>query len=122
MENPNHIKRKVIVRIFLGIKDEAYTGYVEICMIIKLIICMLLSIVRDYDKELMLEMDRFVFSLSGDDKEVIERRSLDSAAAMKEQGLTLKRFMQDIIDNRETSTWCGFPQNLLVPRCNYFVT
>ena len=64
----------------------------------------------------MLEMDRFVFSLSGDDKEVIERRSLDSAAAMKEQGLTLKRFMQDIIDNRETSTWCGFPQNLLVPR------
>ena len=64
----------------------------------------------------MLEMDRFVFSLSGDDKEVIERRSLDSGAAMKEQGLTLKRFMQDIIDNRETSTWCGFPQNLLVPR------
>ena len=64
----------------------------------------------------MLEMDRFVFSLSGDDKEVIERQSLDSAAAMKQQGLTLKRFMQDIIDNRETSTWCGFPQNLLVPR------
>ena len=64
----------------------------------------------------MLEMDRFVFSLSGDEKEVIERQSLDSAAAMKQQGLTLKRFMQDIIDNRETSTWCGFPQNLLVPR------
>ena len=61
-------------------------------------------------------MDRFVFSLSGDEKEVIERQSLDSAAAMKQQGLTLKRFMQDIIDNRETSTWCGFPQNLLVPR------
>ena len=85
----------------------------EIFIISKLI---LFSIDSGYDKELMLEMDRFVFSLSGDDKEVIERRSLDSAAAMKEQGLTLKRFMQDIIDNRETSTWCGFPQNLLVPR------
>ena len=61
-------------------------------------------------------MDRFVVTLSGDENEVIERRSQDSAAAMKEQGLTLRRFMQDIIDNQETSTWCGFPQNLLIPR------
>ena len=30
LENPNHIKRKVIVRIFLGIKNETNTGYVEI--------------------------------------------------------------------------------------------
>ena len=29
--------------------------------------------------------------------------------------------MEDIQDNRETSTWCGFPQNLLVPRLNFII-
>ena len=29
LDNPNHSTRKVIVRIFLGVKDDTKTGYIN---------------------------------------------------------------------------------------------
>ena len=37
----------------------------------------------------MIEMDRFVHNLQGNESEVIERESVQSAATMKEQGSSL---------------------------------
>ena len=39
----------------------------------------------------MVEMDQFVHTLSGDAKETIERRSVQSAATMKDIGTTITR-------------------------------
>lgn len=93
-----------------------------------------LSPFREYKKDLMIEMDRFVTTLRGVKKEKIKRKSFQSAATMKEEGATLRgqvicytsdvkylnftsnSLMDDIRDRRDTKTWCGFPHNLLVPR------
>lgn len=40
----------------------------------------------------MIEMDRFVHPLLGEENEVIERSSIQSAATMKEQGTTIKEY------------------------------
>ena len=44
---------------------------------------------RNYDRKWMIEMDRFVHNLQGNESEVIERESTQSAATMKEQGSSL---------------------------------
>ena len=79
-------------------------------------------------------MDQFVHTLSGEADEIVERLSTQSAATMKEQDGTLIRhalfhdifsvtynsttfrLMKDIKTKVDTGTWCGIPQNLLVPR------
>ena len=40
----------------------------------------------------MIEMDRFVHSLKGEEIEIIERTSIQSAATMKEQGTTIQEY------------------------------
>ena len=80
----------------------------------------------------MIEMDRFVHVMNGNETEKIVRHSESSAATMKEQGTTLleytfnilnfiilmilSRIMNDIKERRNPKTWCGFPHNLLLPR------
>ena len=49
-----------------------------------------LSTFREYKKDLMIEMDRFVTTLRGVKKEKIKRKSFQSAATMKEEGATLR--------------------------------
>ena len=49
-----------------------------------------LSPFREYNKDLMIEMDRFVTTLRGVKKEKIKRKSFQSAATMKEEGATLR--------------------------------
>ena len=39
---------------------------------------------RKKDRRGMIEMDRFVTTLQGDEEEVIERKSVDSAATMRQ--------------------------------------
>ena len=39
---------------------------------------------RKKDRRGMIEMDRFVHTLKGDEEEVIERKSVDSAATMRQ--------------------------------------
>ena len=46
-------------------------------------------LLRNYDKKWTIEMDRFVHNLQGNESEVIERESTQSAATMKEQGSSL---------------------------------
>ena len=46
---------------------------------------------RSYDPKLMIEMDQFVHTLSGDASETIERLSKQSAATMKDIGTTVRR-------------------------------
>ena len=40
----------------------------------------------------MIEMDRFVHNLNGSPEEVIERQSIESAATMKDIGLTIEGY------------------------------
>ena len=64
----------------------------------------------------MVQMDRFVHTLNGSNVESIMRKSSESAATMKEKIATIKRLLHDIRNHEETSTWCGYPHNLLLPR------
>ena len=41
----------------------------------------------------MIEMDRFVHTLSGEEIEDIRRNSLDSSSTMKEYGMTLNKYI-----------------------------
>ena len=45
-----------------------------------------------YNTKNMIEMDQFVATLSGIQSEIIERRSWESAATMKDLGKTIKKF------------------------------
>ena len=72
-------------------------------------------------------MDRFVYVLKGQKEEVIERKSKEAASTFKfDHALTINDFAQ-IIENHvvnkvnsdrisEATTFCGLPQNLLLPR------
>ena len=89
----------------------------------------------------MIEMDRFVHNLQGNESEVIERESTQSAATMKDQGSSLIEYITFILEvkldinkylnfslmnsidstipiqNRaDAPTWVGFPHNMLLPR------
>ena len=46
----------------------------------------------------MIEMDQFAVTLSGEQSEIIERQSIESAATMKDIGKTIEEFVifQDI--------------------------
>ena len=46
-------------------------------------------LLRNYDKKWTIEMDRFVHNLQGNESEVIERESTQSALTMKDQGSSL---------------------------------
>ena len=45
---------------------------------------------RTYDPKEAIALDRFVHKLTGNDSEVIERKSTQSALTMKEAGITLE--------------------------------
>ena len=70
---------------------------------------------RSYPKEWMIELDRFVHSLSGNENETIERVSSESSATSKHDGRGLDGFVDDIKNRRESGTWCGLPPHLLLP-------
>lgn len=72
-------------------------------------------------------MDRFVHVLNGHKDEVIERKSKEAASTFKfDHVLTINDFAQiieDSVDDKKPSdrisqatTFCGIPQNLLLPR------
>ena len=97
--NPEQSRKKVIVRIFLGISDSG-----------------------SFNPLHMIEMDRFVHTLSGNTKEIIKRRSKESSNTMKEGGMTINRKV-DMIEafqtgnsNNDIETYCGFPHNVYLPR------
>ena len=46
---------------------------------------------RSFNPLHMIEMDRFVHTLSGNTKEIIKRRSKESSNTMKEGGMTINR-------------------------------
>merc|ERR1719369_989181 len=66
----------------------------------------------------MIEMDQFVYSLSGKRTENISRNSLDSAATMKptQAESTIENVMADLKNKTGKGPWCGFPHHFLVPR------
>ena len=45
---------------------------------------------RGLNRKTVIEMDRFVHTLTGEAKETIRRESKQSAATMKEQGTTIE--------------------------------
>jgi len=98
VKNRNKVKDKVFVRLWLGVlsdKDD----------------------LSSYQPKYMIEMDQFAHKLSGEETETIERQSKESAATMKEIGTTLISFMEAIRTySKDTTSWCGYPHNLLVPR------
>ena len=72
----------------------------------------------------MIEMDRFVYTLEGKEKESIWRPSIHSAATMKDHGPTIKGTMAEIKNLTSHGTWCGIPQNMFLPKLvnrNYFI-
>jgi len=106
IKNPKEVVKKVMFRIWLGILADE-------------------SNVNSFYPEYMLEMDQFVHTLSGSSQEVVERYSTETVATMKEQDGTLWRLMKDIKGGgrrkkKNTATWCGIPQNLLIPRSQEF--
>ena len=76
---------------------------------------------RTYPKEWMIELDRFVHSLSGNENETIERASSDSSATSKHDGRGLNGFVDDIKNRRESGAWCGLPPHMLLPT-GYFLS
>ena len=75
----------------------------------------------------MMEMDQFVVALSGEESEIIERRSRDSAATMKNRRQTILKsellfkyywLLLGLCRQADVSggDWCGFPHHMLVPR------
>ena len=69
----------------------------------------------------MVQMDRFVHTLNGKSVETVTRKSLESAATMKIDSInTIKRLISNIRNKAESSTWCGYPHNLLLPRLSLY--
>ena len=68
---------------------------------------------------MMIEMDRFVYTLEGKEKESIWRPSIHSAATMKDHGPTIKGTMAEIKNLTSHGTWCGIPQNMFLPKLVY---
>ena len=63
----------------------------------------------------MIELDRFVHTLSGEKRETLELTSFGSAATTKHDGRGLSGFVDDIKNRRESGSWCGLPHHLLLP-------
>jgi len=98
LRNPNRLRKKVFIRIWLGILHDAYN-------------------ISSYDQHYMIEMDQFALWLSGEESEVININSKDSRATMKKKERdTVNRLFNDIKDKRERDSWCGLPHHLLLPR------
>merc|ERR1712142_427 len=103
VKNTNKITENVYIRLWLGImtnKDD----------------------LSSYQSKFMIEMDGFAHRLTGEDMEIIERQSTQSAATMKNLGTTIKSLIDTIRSGNtwETTTWCGYPHNLLLPRSDTF--
>ena len=98
LENSQLAVKKIIIRIFLGLLKEDSDD------------------IKQYDPQKMVEMDRFVHTLKRETEETVERWSNESALTMKEKIITIKRLMHEIRTKKDTSTWCGYPHNLLIPR------
>ena len=56
-------------------------------------------ITRTYNPKEAIALDRFVHKLTGKDDEVIERNSTQSAATMKEAGITLDMSVKSLFKN-----------------------
>merc|ERR1712142_498929 len=107
VNNPQRITKKVIVRIFLGLSNAG-----------------------QYNPKEMMEMDRFVHTLSGEETENIKRESLESASTMKHNGITINRMHEMLLSflhqnnnqggkldgTNSLNTFCGIPHNLYLPR------
>merc|ERR1719309_1021189 len=101
--NKEEAQQNVLIRIFLGqLKDGSV------------------------DSDTMVEMDQFSHTLSGETEEMVERRSIDSAATTKDLGMPLRNFM-DLVNAtlrgeevQDSGSWCGIPHHLLVPRSTAF--
>ena len=68
----------------------------------------------------MIELDRFVHTLSGEENETLERSSRDSSATSKYDDRGLAGYLDAIKNRRESETWCGLPHHLLLPS-GYFL-
>jgi hypothetical protein len=53
----------------------------------------------------VIEMDRFVYKLSGKGTEEIKRESSNNALTMKENGMTINRLAERFVGNNMTTTW-----------------
>jgi len=99
ISNPQGSKKKVIVRLFLGISKAG-----------------------SFDQKGVIELERFVTMLSGESSQIIKKKSIDSHQTMKSSGMNMNR-MSDLVlqnlrrqDGRLTETFCGFPHNMYLPR------
>jgi len=92
LRNPNKIKKKVMIRIFLGKSVNMRKG--------------------------MIEMDRWLHTLNGEESEEIERRDEDSTATMSVDHTSVNDIRDSVITGRKQGQRndCGFPQNLFLPR------
>lgn len=70
VSNPLKSTKKVIVRIWLGLLNKSGTKL---------------------ESNRVIELDRFVYTLDGNSMEIIDRKSTDSAATMKDQISTIER-------------------------------
>ena len=61
---------------------------------------------RKYNPKEMIEMDRFVHILSGEEIEDIRRASKDSSSTMKDNGMTLRRYNFRKVNHNITSLGC----------------
>ena len=78
---------------------------------------------RSYDPNEVIELDRFVHTLTGEARETIVRTSNQAASTLKYSRILsineLARQVQIIVQNPGApipSSYCGIPHHLLLPR------
>ena len=94
--NPERSRRRVIVRIFIVLLKTPGDS-------------------SSFTNKEPVMMDKFAHNLSGEEKETLVRESTENTLSMVESGLTVERLSLEV-GKRETSTWCGLPINLYLPK------
>ena len=94
--NPERSRKRVIVRIFIVLLKTPGDS-------------------SSFTNKEPVMMDKFAHNLSGEEKETLVRESTDNTLSMVESGLTVERLSLEV-GKRETSTWCGLPINLYLPK------
>ena len=94
--NPERSRRRVIVRIFIVLLKTPGDS-------------------SSFTNKEPVMMDKFAHNLSGEEKETLVRDSTENTLCMVESGLTVERLSLEV-GKRETSTWCGLPINLYLPK------
>ena len=94
--NPERSRRRVIVRIFIVLLKTPGDS-------------------SSFTNKEPVMMDKFAHNLSGEEKETLVRESTENTLCMVESGLTVERLSLEV-GKRETSTWCGLPINLYLPK------